>query len=333
MKANQPSIFLDNSSPTAARPNVSLQTHSTNPVDLASASELTFNIIASHVPTADVDVNVLISESDGSFLSSSTVPPVRLGKTAGQTMTPFTVAIADNDTSVESGDSTITVTLTHGDGYTLVSPSATPNNHTTTATVTDQVIPRVLITAPEYAVEGESFTFTISTTPAPTGADSYTVSYTVGNGVVNGITHAYYKDHTPAGGTLTTNTSGTVTINTTTPSHQITVNTNTELASTEADGQIDLQITGGGTEYKPASDDATSVTIQDKDLIPRVSIDLTSAAMIEEGETAIFELSTATPVTTSDLMVNVSVVQSTGGGNFLDSRDATPWSSTIINHW
>ena len=48
---------------------------------------------------------------------------------------------------------------------------------------------------------------------------------------------------------------------------------------------------------EPASETATSVTIQDKDLIPKVSIDLTSAAMIEEGETAVFELTTATPVT------------------------------------
>ena len=226
----------------------------------------------------------------------------------------------DDDTNTVNGDSIITVSLVDGEGYTL----ASPNNHKTTATVTDQTIPRVSITAPEYAVEGEPFTFTIGTTQAPTGETSYIVSYTVGNGVVNGITHAYYKDHTPAGGTLTTSTSGTVTINTTTPSHQITVNTNTDLASTESDGQIDIQITGGGTEYKPASNTATNVTIQDEDLIPKVSIDLTSAATMEEGETAIFDLTTKTPNTTSDIMVNVNVVQSSGGGDFIDSRDANP---------
>ena len=99
------------------------------------------------------------------------------------------------------------------EGYTLASPSASPN-HRTTATVTDQTIPRVSITAPEYAVEGEPFTFTISTTQAPTGETSYIVSYTIANGVVNTNTYEYYKDHTPAGGTLTTDTSGTVTINT-----------------------------------------------------------------------------------------------------------------------
>ena len=38
--------------------------------------------------------------------------------------------------------------------------------------------------------------------------------------------------------------------------------------------------------------------------------------MMEEGETAIFDLTTKTPNTTSDIMVNVNVVQSSGGGDF-----------------
>ena len=313
--------LLNNQVASASRPRVALEAYSTVPVNIEDASTLSFNIIASDVPTNNVDVNVLISESGGNFLTSSTVPPVRLDKGADDDMTLFTVPIADNDTGTVNGDSTITVSLVDGEGYTL----ASPDNHKTTATVTDQTIPRVsIITVPEYAVEGESFTFTISATPAPTGPDSYIVSYTVGNGVVDGNTYAYYKDHTPAGGTLTTSTSGTVTINTTTPSHQITVNTNTDLASTESDGQIDIQITGGGTEYKPASNTATNVTIQDEDLIPKVSIDLTSAATMEEGETAIFELTTKTPNTTSDIMVNFNVVQSSGGGDFIGSRYTNP---------
>ena len=108
--------FLDNSSPTAARPNVALQTYGTDTVSVASATELTFNIIATPVPSNDVDVNVEVSESGGNFLSSSTVAPVRLSKVQDQTMTPFTVTIADDDTDTENGDSTITVELTHGMG-------------------------------------------------------------------------------------------------------------------------------------------------------------------------------------------------------------------------
>ena len=58
---------------------------------------------------------------------------------------------------------------------------------------------------------------------------------------------------------------------------------------------------------------ATGVTIQDKELLPEVSIDLISAATMEEGETAVFELTAASPDPTTDLMVNVDVEQSTGG--------------------
>ena len=258
------------------------------------------------------------------------------------------IADGDSDVDVIIGTVQDQVTITADSGLTLriqrleeyqtgTSPSAYEGNYrigtdnSATVAVTDQIVPSVSITAPEYAVEGVPFTFTIGTTQAPTGNDSYVVSYTVGNGVVNGSTHEYYKDHTPAGGTLTTNTSGTVTINTTTPSHQITVNTNTDLASTEADGQIDIQITGGGSNYKPASETATNVTIQDEDRIPKVSIDLTSAATMEEGETAIFDLTTKTPITTTDIMVNVNVVQSTGGGDFIDSRDANPGPVQLLS--
>ena len=45
---------------------------------------------------------------------------------------------------------------------------------------------------------------------------------------------------------------------------------------------------------------------------------------MEEGETAVFELTAASPDPTTDLMVNVDVEQSTGGGNFLNSADASP---------
>ena len=45
---------------------------------------------------------------------------------------------------------------------------------------------------------------------------------------------------------------------------------------------------------------------------------------MEEGETAIFELTAGSPDPTADLMVNVNVEQSTGGGDFLNSADASP---------
>ena len=155
--------LLDNSNPSAMRPRVALQPHATETVSFTNASELTFNIIASHVPTNDVEVNVLVSESGGNFLSSATVSPVRLNKTAGQTITPFTVAIADDDSSIEKGESTITVTLTHGDGYTLVNSTANPN-HTTNAKVIDvvSILPVLSITNALETLAGDNATFVVT---------------------------------------------------------------------------------------------------------------------------------------------------------------------------
>ena len=155
--------LLDNRVSSATRPNVALQRHATETVSLASASELTFNIIASHVPTNDVEVNVLVSESGGNFLSSPTITPVRLAKTAGQTMTPFTVAIADDDISSLSGESTITATLTHGDGYTLVDSTANPN-HTTSAKVEDVAnpLPMLSIANASETLAGYNATFIVT---------------------------------------------------------------------------------------------------------------------------------------------------------------------------
>ena len=87
--------------------------------------------------------------------------------------------------------------------------------------------------------------------------------------------------------------------------------------------QINLQITSD-PNYQLASTTPTSVKVQDKDLIPEVSIALISTAAIEEGETAVFELTAANPEPTSDFNVPVIVAASAGGGDFLDSRDALP---------
>ena len=169
--------LLDNSNPSAVRPNIALQTHATETVSLADASELTFNIIATPVPTNDVDVNVLVSELSGNFLSSSTVPPVRLNKTAGQMMTPFTVAIADKNLNTEDGESTITVTLTHGDGYTLVDSTADPN-HTTSAKVVDAapILPELSIANASETLAGKNAQFIVKSKTSYTG--NLTLSYT-----------------------------------------------------------------------------------------------------------------------------------------------------------
>ena len=309
---NQPTInLLDNSSPTAARPNVSLQTHSTDTVYLASASELTFNIIASDVPTNDVDVNVLVSESGGSFLSSATVPPVRLDKDAGDTMTAFTVAIADDDTDVENGDSVITVTLTHGDGYTLVNSTADPN-HTTSATVTDAVrLPELSITSfyagsTGYGVtEGYAFEFTVTSD----------IALTVNLPVTIGIT-----DDEGVGASL----SGSVVIeaNQRTATGTITMNNSADVDAADTP-VLEVAITDG-TDYNLSSNSSITVSIKDNEKLPVVTIARTSAtpATYEEGDDVSFTVTAtqpATPVTFS-AEVRVAISETVpGGGSFLAS--------------
>ena len=304
-----PKLYHNNEA-SAARPSISITANSDTTVNVNSATMASFTLTASHEPTNTTDVKVLVSESEGSnFISTAfqKSQDVRLLSTG--TTTPLDVVIVDPDGDV--ADSTITVELldlgTDNPTYTL----ADPEMHKASVTVSDDIVvtlPEVSITAPEYALEGVPFTFTVSA-PSLEMGDSIDVSYTVEDGDSN----TYYGSHTPAMVTLTgANKTDTVTV------------TTNKGGATSADGQIDIQITGGGTTYDAATSTPTSVTIQDEDLLPEVSIDLTSAATMEEGETAIFELTAGSPDPTADLMVNVNVEQSTGGGDFLNSADASP---------
>ena len=101
--------ILNNLKASEARPKVSLQSYSTTPVPVTTtSSNLTFNIIASHMPTTAPNVNVELSQT-GDFLASTTINPVELSTT--QTTTPFTVAVIDKDALNEAGQSTITVDI------------------------------------------------------------------------------------------------------------------------------------------------------------------------------------------------------------------------------
>ena len=92
-------------------------------------------------------------------------------------MTPFTVAIADDNNNIENGESTITVTLTHGDGYTLVDSTANPN-HTTSAKVADAAppLPELSIANASETLAGRNAQFVVTSKTSYTG--NLTLSYT-----------------------------------------------------------------------------------------------------------------------------------------------------------
>ena len=154
--------------------------------------------------------------------------------------------------------------------------------------------PRVSITTPSHVVEGSPFTFTLSVDPEPTTGQSYTVPFTVANASGS---PSYLGTVTPSSLSVTldeTNKTASVTVNTLEPSGATT------------DGTINLQVTDGAN-YDPRVTVPTPVTVQNKDLMPKVSI-AASRATIEEGEAAVFELTAASPNPTAnfDAMVQVT---------------------------
>ena len=154
--------LLDNTAADGFTPRLSIQAYSTTPVNVSSNPMLTFTVLSSDVPNppSGFDAKVQVSETgSANFLTTAEVKDVPI---TGLSQT-FDVAIADPTTN-EDGTSTITVELIHDSGYSLVDTTATPNNHKTSATVTDVVaIPEVSI-ATEYTgvIPGQVFSFTVT---------------------------------------------------------------------------------------------------------------------------------------------------------------------------
>ena len=233
----------DNTASTATQPRLSIA-NIIDPVRANQRADADFTITATPDPTETFTIAYNVSEP-GDFVTDGNFTRDNVSFTEGTA----TLSIATSDTdNADNDNTTLTVTLLDGATYSL----ADNPGHIATATITDdEPLPVVSITAPEYALEGGTFTFTVSAEPAPSGSESYTVSYTVGNGDSN----TYYTSHTP----------NSVTLDTTTPAPTVTV-TVAENVATSTDGRIDITITGGGTNYDAASDMATGVTIQDKEL-------------------------------------------------------------------
>ena len=121
--------------------------------------------------------------------------------------------------------------------------------------------------------------------------------------------HDYYNE-------ATLSPASPVTLDATNTFHDITFDTHENLTGVNGNGEIHIQIAADGTNYNPASTMATIVTVQDKETIPEVTIARVSDAMIEEGETAVFELTAGTPGVNANFDATVRVTQ-TGTGNFL----------------
>ena len=198
-----------------------------------------------------------------------------------------------NDAERESTE-TIVITFTSPEGVFF------NQLHTFSQTfnIIDNDTLRVSVTGPSHKVEGEEFNVRFSITPLPREAESIMVNYTV----TNVGTNNYLKTSNFQPVNLTKDVS----------TFDITLETNENVA-TDANGEITILV-NSGTDYIPASTTPHRVIIQDKDLIPKVTIRRTTPATMEEGGKVKFELVTESPVTSQDITARVAI---TRGENFL----------------
>ena len=270
----------------------------------ADLSEQAMFIIraSNHNPNENrIPVRLKVTQTDSYFNPDSfdSSPRIFILNTANDT--PFNVPTSDITLGIDDPNGEITVELLDSESgeYTL----ADAPNHKATATIVDGATPSVVISAPSYVVEGETFTFDLSTKPALTSGQTLAVNFE--------ITHQGSEDYlndfmpgTPANLSVTNKT------------QEIRVTTNEDLTDIEENGHLDIKITSG-VGYVAASNTATRVIIQDKELIPTISIASTSGATIVEGETAVFELTAAGPDVTTDFPVTIEIERSAGIGDFL----------------
>ena len=307
-------VLKDNSSPSESQPSVAFESYSSDQVSTTDNTPVTFKIIASHTPNPPKGVWVRVSSTGTNFITGGNVLK-RQELNAGGTETDFVVAISDPNTGTNDPNGTITVELVDGDGYTLVDATASPNNHTTSATINDDLTRTVSITAPLWVVEGESVTFSLEASPVLTGTETLSVVFAV--------THSgsddYYNE-------TTLTPSSPITLTQAENSKDITFTTHSDLPSVDANGQITIQVTAG-LGYEPASAEATIVNVQDKEQIPDVSVAVLGESTITEGENAVFELTAGAPDVTTDFDATVTVSQPDGAGNFLAS--AADYNTTV----
>ena len=288
----------DNDISPPGTPQVTI-TAGTSPVTEGTAA--TFTVTASPAPTTAITVSVNTSE-DGNVISGTPDETVTID--ANETTATLTVA-TDND-QIDEPNSEVTAKLQGGTGYAIGTPSSA------TVTVEDNDIsppgtPQVTITAGTSPVtEGTDATFTITASPAPTTA--ITVSVTVTE------TEDVHQRHTAL--TVTIGTTGQATLTVATHDDDV--------------GEDDSEVTAklqGGTGYAVGTPSSATVTVEDNDISPPGTPQVTITAgtsPVTEGADATFTI-TATPAPTTELTVNVNVTET---GNILSG---TPDATVTIN--
>ncbi len=246
---------------------------------------------------ASLNTGVTVSGSD-------TLTPTVIFQNAGARTATLTLTPTD-DSYIES-DETLTVALgpdsSEPNGFdraglgTNVSGGANPHGSSNSFDVVIEsddtappTVPLVSISGGNAVTEGESATFTLTASPAPSSAISVKVT------IADNGSFAASGQTNPRSVTIGTGGTGSLTVTT--------VNDSAD----ELDGTITATL-GTGSGYGIGSPNSASVTVRDDD-DPTPVITISGGNAVTEGESATFTL-TASPAPSSDISVRVMIADS-----------------------
>ena len=272
----------DDAPPTARGPAVTIAAVTTSPVTEGTA--VAFTVTATPAPAAPLTVNVSWSES-GAMLAGS--PPTTVILTTGS----YALTAATIDDAADEPDSVVTAMIDAGTGYTV----GTLDSATVTVEDDDDPppgsAPEVTITAGTSPVtEGMPVVFTVTASPAPTASIEVNVSWS------------------ETGTMLPATSSMVLTIST--GSDTFTIATLDDTAD-EPDSVVTAMI-DAGTGYTPGTPRSATVTVQDNDVLPTVSITSASPSPVNEGEDITLTLG-INPTVSQSIEGTVIVHDNSGG--------------------
>ncbi len=219
----------------------------------------------------------------GSALSDD--PPTSATIPANETTA--TVRLATEDDNIDEPDATLTLTLTDGDAYDLGSDSAATLTVADNDDTINDELPVVTVTSGGNVTEGESAEFTLTRDGVTTEALPVTFSVSdPGSALTNAA---------PTSATIPANQT-TVTVALTTEDDNI----------DEPDATLTLTLTDGDA-YDLGSDRAATLTVQDNDDTPELTVADASAS---EDANLVFEL-TLNPASSQEVTVNYAITADT----------------------
>ncbi len=207
---------------------------------ITEGGNASFTLTASPAPAADLDVTVAVAQSGdyGVATGSRTVTIPTSGS--------YTLTVATTNDSADEPDGSVTVTLSAGSGYTVSSTAGAA-----TVAVSDDDLPatpEVSIAAGSGVSEGDSATFTVTASPAPTSPLAVTLNVAQSGdfGVATGSR------------TVTIPTSG---------SYTLTVATADD-SKDESDGSVTVTVSSGTGYDVSSTEGAATVAVSDDDAPP-----------------------------------------------------------------